>query len=279
MLPTLHLRDRARIKIVKVPLHDSHQQQLDAFRDCLSDSTRLVALSYVTTDLGFRLPVTEICQLARSRGVATFLDLAHAAGVFPFSLQQLGCDFAGILSYKWMYAPYAAGALYVRRASLDSLAVTYAGGRSEKRLDFVDDQYELRDTAQKFQFGPWAWPLVHSWAYATDYLDGIGRDAIWNRTVSLATQLKQGIQSISDSTLFTPVPADQSAALVSFGLAGWTGTQLAETLRRRWNMIVKPLPHTHEGLRISVGFFTLEDEVDLLIDALRTLAEERQFET
>ena len=274
LLPTLHLRDRCGVKVVKMRLHDDPQQQLAAFRDCLSGRTRLVALSHVTTDLGFRLPVSEICEMARAQRAATFLDLAHAAGLFPISLNQLGCDFAGILSYKWMYAPYAAGALYVRSECLDALQVTYAGGRSEKELDFVHDQYELRDSAEKFQYGPWSWPLVHAWAAALDYLDQFGLAAIWARTAALATHLKQEIQSIRGATLFTPVQPEQSAALVSFSLAGWPGSELAATLRQRWNLIVKPLPHTHEGLRISICFFTLEEEIDLLLEALRALSEE-----
>lgn len=271
LLPTLHLRDRAGVRIRKVPLYADVERQIGAIQENLSRRTRLVAFSHVTTDLGFRLPVREICDLARSHGVPTFVDLAHSAGVFPYSLDELGCDYAGMLSYKWMYSPYAAGALFVRRDSLDSLDVTYAGGRSEKRLDFAADQYELRDTAERFQFGPWAWPLVHTWAFALDYLDEVGRHQIWERTAALTARLKDGLQAISGVTLLTPILAERSAALVSFSLSGWTGTELAERLRRDWNMIVKPLPHGDEGLRISICFFTLEEEVDQLLSALRTL--------
>jgi len=56
---------------------------------------------------------------------------------------------------------------------------------------------------------------------------------------------------------------------------GWTGEDLASALRTRWNMIVKPLPHTREGLRISLNFFLLEEETDQLIDAIGVLASER----
>lgn len=275
LLPSLHLRDRAGVRVVKVPLRADPDEQLAAFAARLSDRTRLVAISQVTTDLGFRLPVAAICALARERGALTFLDLAHSVGLWPIGLRDLGCDFAGVLSYKWTYAPYAAGFLYVRRERLGDLSVTYAGGRAERWLDFEGDAYALHESAERFQFGPWSWPLVHAWAAALDYLDGIGIERIWARTAALTDRLKAGLATIPGVTLFTPRPAEQSAALVSFGLAGWTGEALRLALRERWRIIIKPLPHGREGLRTSVPFFLLEEEIDLLLGAVRELASER----
>ena len=85
-------------------------------------------------------------------------------------------------------------------------------------------------------------------------------------------QLKASLTNIEGVTLLTPLCAEQSASLVSFSVEGYTGEQLAEILLKQWNMIVKPLPHTREGLRVSVPFFSLDTEIDLLIEAIRNLA-------
>ena len=275
LLPTLHLRDRFGVRVVKLPLFADVDEQLAALSDCLSERTRLVALSHVTTDLGYRLPIENICLIARQRGVLTFVDVAHSAGLFELDLSAMGCDFAGILSYKWMYAPYASGLLYARQSSQERLAITYAGGRSERSLDFERDRYVLRETAERFQYGPWSWPLVHAWAAAAEWLHQIGLAQIDRRTAQLTDRLKQQLETIDGTRLFTPRPAPQSAALVSLGLDGWTGEGLASNLRRRWQMIVKPLPHTRQGLRISLPFFLLEEEIDRLTDAIRTLKSTR----
>lgn len=274
LLPALHLRDRCGVRVVKIPLLSAVDQQLAALQDCLSDRTRLVALSHVTTDLGYRLPVHDICRIARQHGALTFVDVAHSAGLFEIDLPGMGCDFAGILSYKWMYAPYASGLLYARQTSQHRLAITYAGGRSEQSLDFEQDVYTLRETAERFQYGPWSWPLVHTWAAAAKWLQQIGLPTIEQRTALLANQLKQQLGQIDGVALLTPLQAARSAALVSFELAGWTGESLACQLRRRWKMIVKPLPHTRQGLRISLPFFLLEEEIDRLVAALRILQSE-----
>ncbi len=274
LLPTLHLRDRLGVRVVKLPLIEDPDEQLAAFEQCLSPQTKLVALSHVTTDCGWQLPIRDVCLLARDRRITTFVDLAHSAGLCPIRLDELSCDFAGMLSYKWMYAPYASGLLYARQTSQDRLAITYAGGRSEKSLDFEQDCYELQQNAERFQYGPWSWPLVHAWAAAADWLHEIGLSSIEARTVQLTTRLKNQLSNIPGTTLFTPTSPQRSAAIVSFGLTGWTGEALACRLRQQWNMITKPLPHTREGLRISIPFFLINDEIDQLTAAISSLASE-----
>ena len=159
-LPTLHLRDLFGVKVDKIPLVNDLQGQVDAVEELITDRTRLIAFSHVITDSGFRLPCKEICHLARERGILTFADMAHSAGLYPMDLYEEGCDFAGLLSYKWMYAPYASGALFVRKERLDDIRVTYAGGRAEAWADWVNDKFELKSSAERFEYGPWSWPLI-----------------------------------------------------------------------------------------------------------------------
>ena len=273
LLPVLALRDQQGITVRKLELVDgSTDQQVAALEACRGERTRLVAFSHVTTDLGYRLPAGELCETVRQHGAMSFVDMAHSCGVLPIDLDETGCDFAGLLSYKWMYSPYAAGLLYVNPGRIGELAVRFPGGRSESWLDFETDRFELHDSAERFQFGPWSWPLVHAWAAACDWLTAIGPAEIAERTGWLTDRLKPGLQSIETVELLTPGEFTRSAALVSMSMTGWTGEDLAATLRERWNMIVKPLPHTREGLRISVPFFLLEEEIDRLVEALGELA-------
>ena len=275
LLPCLHLRDLYGVEVVKVPLVEDVEEQVQAVADRLTHRTRLLAFSHVTTDTGFRFPAAEMCALAREREVLSFVDMAHSAGLYPMSLRDLGCDFAGILSYKWMYAPYAAAVLYVHPERLHDIQVCYAGGRAEAWLDFRADQFELKETAERFQYGPWSWPLVHAWVSALDYLSEIGLEAIWERTTALTGRLKAGIQDIPGGRLLTPNAPSRSAALVSFELEGMNGVDVCDALRKRWQIVIKAIPHVSPGLRASVPFFLLEDEIDLLIEKLTVLVKER----
>lgn len=274
LVPCLHLRDLYGVVVDKAPLVDDPDQQVEAVVTRITERTRLVGLSHVISETGYRVPAERICAAARERGVISFLDMAHSAGLYPIDLNGLGCDFAGILSYKWMYSPYAAGALYAGKGSRDRIRVTYAGGRAQAWVDFPEDRFALKESTERFEFGPWSWPLVHAWAIAVEYLASIGLEAIWARTATLTTRLKQGLNEIPGVRLFTPAGPEQSAALVAFNLDGWQPPDARDALRRRWRIVVKAFDTTRRGLRASVPFFLLEEEIDLLLDALATLASE-----
>ena len=274
LLPCLHLRDLYGVLVDRAPLVDDADGQVEAVVERITGRTRLIGLSHVNTDSGYRLPAERICAAARERGIITFLDTAHSAGLFRMDLNELGCDFAGILSYKWMYSPYAAGALFARRESRDRIRVTYAGGRAQAWVDFRNGRFGLKEDAERFEFGPWSWPLVHAWASAAEYLAAIGLDAIWARTVALTTRLKQGLTEIPGVRVFTPLSAELSAALVGFDMAGWRPPDVRDALRRRWRIVLKAFETTRPGLRASVPFFLEEQEIDLLLEALATLAAE-----
>lgn len=266
-LPVLALRDLFGVRVVKAPLVEGEAEQVAAFADRMGSRTRLVAFSHVTTDTGHRMPVSGICAHTREAGALSFVDMAHSGGIFPIDLDTIGCDFAGLLSYKWFYAPYASGVLYVRPGRLDALRVTYAGGRSESFLDWHGDRYASKPTAERFQYGPWSWPLVHAWASSLEFLDRYGVDEIASRTASLTSRLKDGLRALEGVDVLTPQSFSRSAALVTF-TTPVDPIGLQDRLRDRWNIVIKATHSTCEGLRASLPFFLLEEEVDLLIEAV-----------
>ncbi len=284
--PSLHLGQTRGVETLKAPLVDDIEGQVSAIADLITDRTRLIAFSHVTTETGFRVPATQICRVARERGVLTFNDMAHSVGLYDIDLHEMDCDFAGVSNYKWTYSPYACGVLYVRRDSLGELQYAASPNRGLNLKDPVDDVLEVPDSAMRLQSGPWCWPLVHTWAFALDWLTEIGLEAIWDRTVALTSRLKRGLLEIPGITLFTPQSPDLSAALVTFYLEGWDSDDLVSQLKERWNIEIKSVPMTwsrtpergeipSHAVRASVAFFLEEEEIDLLVDAVGQLASER----
>ena len=284
--PSLHLKQTRGVETFKAPMVDDIEGQVSAIADLITDRTRLIAFSHVTTETGFRLPANQICRVARERGVLTFADMAHSVGLYDIDLHEMDCDFAGVSNYKWTYSPYACGVLYVRRDSLAELQYAASPNRGLNLKDPIDDVIEVPDTAMRLQSGPWCWPLVHTWAFALDWLSEIGLEAIWDRTVALTGRLKRALSEIPGLTLFTPMSPDLSAALVTFHLDGWDSDDLVSQLKQRWNIDIKSVPMTwsrsaerrgipSHAVRASLAFFLKEEEVDLLADAVKQLAAER----
>jgi cysteine desulfurase/selenocysteine lyase len=275
LVPTLHLRDVYGLEVHPVPLLSDLEEQVHAFAERITERTRLIAISHVTTDTGHRLPVERICALPRPSTSRVFLDMAHSAGLWPIDVGALGCDYAGVLSYKWMYGPYAAGALALRPDRLEDIEPRFVGGRAEASVDYGAYTYVPKAGAERFQYGPWSWPLIHAWSSSLDYLESIGLEWIWTRTARLATMLKTELLRVPGLHLFTPTDAERSAALVAFSLEGWDGLGIERALRDRWQIVVRSLIASRGGVRASIGFFTLESEIDRLVEAVGQLGRER----
>lgn len=271
LLPSLHLRESAGVEVVHLEYRASPDEIVGSLESMLTPNTRLVALSHVTTNMGWMYPIGQLTKTANQAGVPLFADLAHSAGARPYCMSDLGCDFAGILSYKWMYGPYATGLLYVRPDPTVELSLRYAGGRSERSLSLRDETYELRDDAGRYQHGPWAWPLIHGWAKAVEYLDSFGITQIHSRTMEVSRRLRSGLEEIPGVELLSPAPPT-TGPFLTFRLEGAHAHEVAATLYRKLNIRIKAASDPADLLRASIPFFILDEEVDLLIDGIRMVA-------
>ncbi|MCU0627092.1 MAG: aminotransferase class V-fold PLP-dependent enzyme, partial [Gemmatimonadaceae bacterium] len=83
--------------------------------------TKVIELPHITNLTGQITPIAELATRARARGIALFVDGAHAFAHFPFTRDALGCDFYGTSLHKWLLAPIGTGFLHVRRERIASL--------------------------------------------------------------------------------------------------------------------------------------------------------------
>jgi isopenicillin-N epimerase len=82
---------------VTLPLHDA----VDEVWSGVTDRTRALFLSHVTSETAVRLPIEELCTRARERGIATILDGAHVPGHVPLDLRALDVDYYAGNCHNW----------------------------------------------------------------------------------------------------------------------------------------------------------------------------------
>src|SRR5947208_13258541 len=98
----------------KVP-PPSDSYLVEQFRAAITPQTKVIEVTHITNLTGQIMPVRQIVELARPRGIEVFVDGAHAFAHFPFKRDELKADYYGTSLHKWLLAPVGTGFLYVRK--------------------------------------------------------------------------------------------------------------------------------------------------------------------
>jgi isopenicillin-N epimerase len=94
----------------------SKEKFLHEFFDGVTEKTKLIFISQITSATGLILPVKEICAIAKEKGILTFIDGAHVPGHIPLDLQKLDADFYTGACHKWMMTPKGSSFLMAKKS-------------------------------------------------------------------------------------------------------------------------------------------------------------------
>ena len=172
------------------PVKDS-AQVLNLFNDAITPRTRVMFFSHITTVTGVVLPAKELCALARSKGILSAVDGAHATGMMQLNLHDIGCDMYSSSPHKWLQAPKGSGYLFVRPEVVNTLWNT-----------IVTEGWQDRDLmAERLQrIGSSNVPSLDGLRAAIQLANSIGMDRIEARhrasaDFMLAEMTKRGAES------------------------------------------------------------------------------------
>ncbi len=269
--PSYALRDRgiAELEIVDAGDDGNDARTLAAFDAAINPETRLVSVSHVTWTTGAVLPVAAIAELAHARGALLIVDGAQAAGAIGFRFGELGADFYAVPAQKWLLGPEGMGALIVNPSLIEQTVPALGGSFSFERVDGTGQAAWWGD-ARRFESSGYHRPSVVGMARSIGWLSMfVGLDYVLGRGPALAHAVARRLAAIDGVTVLTPT--HRMATLVTFRIAGWSAQAALDELGARVFAIARTIPSL-DALRVSVGFFTSEDELERLADAIALLA-------
>jgi len=252
------------------PSTASAAENLDRIQKVTTKRTRLISVPHVVTTTGLRMPVKEICAFARSRGILTLIDGAQTAGMFPFSLHDIGCDAYATSGHKWLMGPKETGFLYVRKEMLDTFTPRFVGAYSDGGYDFLKGEMSFNPTAQRYEYGTVSMPLRFGLGAAFQFIQRIGIETMWARDRAMATRLAAGLRSLPHVHVLSPEDPSLCSAMTTFMHDRLPYGDLQKQLTAR-NLRTRGV---NEGglaaLRISTHIYNTFDEVEQVIEGVRT---------
>jgi isopenicillin-N epimerase len=119
----------------------SHEEIVELFWQGVTERTRVIFISHITSPTALHMPVEVICSRAREAGILTLVDGAHALGQIPLDLQDIRADFYTSNGHKWLCSPKGSAFLYTRpekQSLIEPLVVGWGWGK-ERAYTFGSD--------------------------------------------------------------------------------------------------------------------------------------------
>lgn len=243
----------------------------DSVLDALRPNTRLVSVVHANDEVGAVQPIQEIAALCHDEGVLVHTDAAQSFGKLRVSVEELGVDLLSLSAHK-AYGPKGCGALYVRsgiglepmlqgdphegglRAGMPNVAgvVGFAAAARLAATSLEEAAPRLASLRDRLETG---------------LLNKVGDGRVYGPTTDdrLPNTLCIALPGVAASDLLTAVPELSATACASVAPGmGEHGVSLSSTLRS-----IEALPAEAAGaIRLSVGWYTSEDDIAQAADAL-----------
>jgi selenocysteine lyase/cysteine desulfurase len=259
-------REGIKVTRLQFPVPTTQDDLYQRFEKAISPRTKVFHFCHVTNLTAQMFPVQRLSRLARSRGIVTIVDGAHALGQFPFKLRDLECDAYGVSLHKWLLAPIGNGCLYVRREMIPKFWPLQA---APEQQDNDIRKFEAIGTH------PWAIRAGLGEALAFHQAIGAERKAARLRYLTLrwANALKVQPRIRILSNLGEPA---EIWAVAAVNIEGIDVRSLARFLMNKYRIVVVSLVggappnqvYDYQALRVSPNVYTTLEEIDTFVAAM-----------
>lgn len=235
----------------------------EAFAAVVDDKTRLVSVSWISHQNGFRHDLKALASLAHAHSAYLFVDAIQGVGTLELDAKDCDVDFFATGTYKWLLGGFGVAPFFVKEALLEEIEPDRRGWRQIKG-ESDNHEFEFYDDARKYGYATPAFAAVYQLSAALDYLERIGVDAIERHTVMLAQRLQRGLTEQGFNVL---TPANNRSSIVAFE----HGTDYASAQKQLDNANVRlSFREDNSQIRVGAALFNNVADVDRLLDLTGT---------
>jgi len=273
---TLHLLSKRKGIVVKeMPIKEGTLEiDLDKMKYLYSkDMPRCVCVTHVSNVTGYILPVEDIMNESKKYNATTLLDASQSMGLLDIDLKKIKADFVAFAGHKTLYGPLGIGGFIINcQEVLDEFIVGGTGSNS-LNLD-MPQRYPAKYEAASTNI-----VAVAGLNAAVRWLD---ISDIQKHEKFLTRYLVKRLGDIDKVKMYLPM-SENHISIVSINIEGCRAEDVATILDQDFDIAVRAgyhcAPYIHKYLnnkefmgtvRIGIGKFNNEKEIDTLIDSIRS---------
>jgi len=251
---------------IQLPLI-SKEQFIEEFWKGYNERTKAIFISQITSSTALKLPVKEICEIAKQRGLITIVDGAHVPGHIPLNLQHLQADIYTGACHKWMMAPKGCSFLYVKKefqAQLDPLIISWGYKSAAPSHSQFLDYHQMQGTRDFSAF-----LTVPS---AINFMNENNWEQVSNGCAQLARQNYLRFCNLLGSQPLCPINTEFLGQMCSIPINTPQPEQLQRHLFEHYKIEVPVMRHeSYVFLRYTIQVFNTQADLDKLYQALQEI--------
>ena len=272
--------DIRRITLYKNAATASVDEIVSAVRAGVRPNTRALAVTWVHSSTGVKLPIRAIADELRSldHRVLLCVDGVHGFGAEAETPRELGCDFLVSGCHKWLFGPRGTGLIWGRADAWPEVTPTiptfdfrafrpWLEGQAPPPSGIPGLPRAIALTPGGFHSFEQRWAL----AEAFDFRRRIGRARAAARTHELARRLKDGLRGLRGVRVVTPASSGLSAGLVCVDVPGRDPAEVVDALYGRARVVASVTPYSVRYLRFGPSILNSPQQVDAALRALRAV--------
>ncbi len=257
------LREGIKLNLIKVPIAPGDVKDLATpFERAITPRTKMIMVAHQINLTGQIMPVRQVCEMARAKGIETIVDGAHAFAQFDFKRDDLQCDYYGTSLHKWLYAPKGTGMLYVRKEKIAKVWPLMASDDKQRNDIRKFEEIGTHSAAMRLAIGE-----------AILFHNAIGGKRKEARLRYLSRYWMNKLKSVPRIGFNTSFDERQSCAIANVKVDGVDPVAIGSYLMAKHKIFTTPIIHEEfTGIRITPNVYTTLWELDRFCAVMTEIA-------
>jgi cysteine desulfurase family protein len=267
-----------------IPVDFQGNLNLDAVPGMIRPNTKAILVTHASNVCGTILPIQQLGEICKEKGLFFAVDSAQTAGVLPISMKSDHIDFLAFTGHKGLLGPQGIGGFAISERLQEQMKPIVMGGTGSS-----SDKLEMPDfMPDRFESGTLNLPGIAGLNHSLEYIKKVGIESIHKIEMECTRQFLEGInQFIPQAEVIGRKDCQQRIGVVSLNFRDEDNARIAFRLDQDYGIMTRVGLHcaatAHKALgtfpggtiRFSFGQFNTADEVDYCLKALRHLCERK----